>query len=521
MNKLPHLTNSIIITSIHSAMHRLTPYSHAQGKGASLKTSDQLDPHSFCKKLADSGYHNVKQVIQHGEFAHRGSIIDFFPMGYKHPIRIELFDDQIESLRSFNVDNQRTIEKIEQIKQILPAHEFPLTETSINKFRQNWRTKFNGNPSNAAMYQAISAGNAAAGSQYYLPLFFEQLHSFFDYIPCQSILLLQQNIEQASRSFYTEITNRHEQLQYDITRPICTPQELFLNCDEFFKNTHKFPQIHWGSTSLEKKSGRINYAVNSLPTLMIDHQKKKPLDTLNTWLSTNNLKILFCTQSAGRCENVQELLRNNTIETKKVENWEDFKDNETQYAVTIGEIEQGCILPDEQIAIISENELYGQQPKTRQSHRSNIDPDLIIRNLLELQIGSPVVHVELGVGRYQGLNVIKTNEIEAEYLTLEYANNDKVYIPIHNLHLILRYTGGDADNAPLQKLGSKQWGKAKEKAKKRATDVAAELLKVYSQRKMKKGFSFNTTNIDYSSFRQQFPFIETPDQDKAIKSRHR
>lgn len=516
LNKLPQLTHGIVIASIHTLMHKLAPKQHVQGQGVNLKINDNMDLTAFCTQLTHAGYHHVEQVIQHGEFAHRGAIIDFFPMGYAHPIRIELFDDEIASLRSFNVDTQRTIQQIKQIKQILPAYEFPLTTEAIDQFKQNWRERFTNTPRDASMYQAISNGQAAAGCQYYLPLFFTQLASLFDYLPKETILLLEDTSLAAGEHFTTEIIERHEQLQYDITRPICPPNELFLSCDNFLQGASHFSQIKWSQAKLTDKTGHTNYSTKALPQIAIEHQKKEPLSALKTWLTRCGQRVLFCTQSAGRCENVQELLKEHSIETTKVTSWHEFNSSDIKLGIIVGEIETGCQLIPENITIISENELYGQQPKIRKNKQTEIDPDLIIRNLLELQIGAPVVHVEMGIGRYQGLSVIATDGIEAEYLTLEYANNDKVYIPIYNLHLILRYTGGDADNAPLQKLGNKQWDKAKQKAQRRATDVAAELLKVYSQRQIKQGFAFNAENINYPTFCQQFGFMETPDQAKAI-----
>lgn len=516
--KLSRLSRGIIIVALPTIMHRLLPKSYLNEHFFVLAIGEILNIEQWRQQLTNSGYRHVEQVLEHGEFAVRGSIIDIFPTGSHLPYRIELFDDQVESIRSFDPETQRSIERIQQIR-LLPAREYPLTENSISHFRQAWRAKFAGNPMESPIYKAISRGESAAGIEYYLPLFFNKTQSFFDYLPQQVQLILIGDLLSTGKNFWREINERYEQLRFDINRPLCEPNELFIPIEEIFSLIKKHQKIYLHEKQLPAKRGHVNFAIEQLPTLLINHKLQKPLNALENFINIQKCRVLFFAESSGRRETLYDLLKEIAIFPQPFPSWHDFAHSQAQFGITVASFDQGCYITDPPLALITESQLFGEQVMQRRLRkRTEIDPNLLIRNLTELSIGAPVVHIEHGVGRYLGLEKIKTANIEAEYLTLEYAGGDKIYVPVTALHLISRYTGMDPEHAPLTRLGTKQWEKTKEKAAKRIHDIAAELLEAYSKRETTHGFIFSKPGKEFQLFRTAFPFEETPDQTQAIET---
>jgi len=514
--KISTLKKGIVIAALPTLMHRVLPKVYLESHTFLLSVNEKLNLTTIKNQLASGGYRNVTEVMEHGEFAVRGSIIDIYPMGSKNPFRIELFDDEIESIRSFDPDTQRSLDKIHEIR-LLPAHEYPLDEDGITHFRKAWRSRFEGNPLDSPTYQQMSEGNAIAGVEYYLPLFYEKTETLFDYLPEESILILDKTITEKAQEFWDEVSERYEQLRYDISRPLCTPRELFLPVDETFAQIKPFIQLCITESQIDDKQKNTQFSCKNPRNFSINHREKEPLKPLRDYLDQFDGRILFCAETTGRRETLLDLLQEIHITPKQYSSWQDFISEQTPVGITVAPLDRGLEMESPNVILIVESQLFGKQVMQRRLRdKREQDPNAIIRNLTELNIGSPIVHIDHGVGRYQGLQTIKTGDIEGEYLNIEYANNDKIYVPVASLHLISRYTGSDPENAPLQKLGSRQWEKIKERAAKRVRDVAAELLDIYGRREAAQGFVYAKPEKEFHAFREAFPFEETHDQTSAI-----
>lgn len=514
--KLSTLKKGIVACALSTLMHRLPPRDYLTQNAFLLSIGEKIDITSLREKLVHCGYRFVNQVMEHGEFAIRGAIMDIYPMGSPLPYRFELFDDEVESIRSFDPENQMSINKMESIE-LLPAHEFPLTEEAITRFRQNWRNRFTGNPLESPIYKSISSGESAPGIEYYLPLFFEKTQTFFEYLPEKTPLIFFGDLYPVAQNFWDELHQRYEQLRYDIRHPLCEPQEIFLRVDETFASLNTFPQIQIRKDPLPEKKGHVNYAAHEPPMLLINHKAENPLEKVQDFSQNFSGRVLFSAETNGRKAVLLDLINDIKIYPRSFETWQDFLESKEIHGITIAPLDIGLLVDTPSIALITESQLFGEQVMQRRLRKAREqDPELMIRNLTELNIGSPVVHIDHGVGRYQGLQLIKTNDIEAEYLTLEYADGDKIYVPVTSLHLISRYTGSDPEHAPVYKLGSKKWDKIKEKVAKQIRDVAADLLDIYSRRQASPGFAFPNVGHEFQIFRSNFPFEETPDQSRAI-----
>lgn len=516
LSRLLQNPNAIVISSVSNVMHRLCPPQFLHHQALILKEGQTIKIEHFRQQLQQAGYYCVNKVLEHGEFAVRGAIIDLFPMGSSLPFRIELFDEEIESLRQFDTETQRTIAKINEI-QILPAREFPLNEQSITLFRRAFREKFIGNPSNCPIYEAVSDGQYPAGIEYYLPLFFEQTASFFDYLPADASICLIEAVHDEAEQFWTEVTTRYEQRSYDISRPILKTNECFLTPTEFFTRANHYQQLRCLHTPIDKKGAVFNFNINKAPQLPVERQSNQPLINVHNYLADQTKRYLFVVESAGRREVLLDLLKQSDLTAKQQESWQQFLADNAPINIITGPLIFGTELTEQHLHIIVESQLFGEQAvPQRRSNQKSVDPDLIIRDLAELRLGAPVVHLQFGVGRYQGLKVLENNGSANEFLVLAYAGDDKIYVPVTALHYISRYTGLDSDHAPLHKLGSDQWQKERKKAAEKIHDVAIELLEVYAKREAKPGFVYEFHPEDYLRFASGFPFVETTDQLQAI-----
>lgn len=512
--QLPKLTQGLLIIPITTLLQRLPPRTFIESYSFVLKQGEQLSLDSMRNKLEHNGYRYVSQVMEHGEYTIRGSIFDLFPMGSMLPFRIDLFDQEVDSIRTFDPETQRTLENLPEV-QLLPAREYPLTDAAITHFRQSWREQFSGNPTLCPLYQNISQGASASGIEYYLPLFFESTHTLFDYLPTNCLIIRSAELDKPADQFWQEINSRYEQLRHDTTRPLLPPKSLFLTKQDAFTQLNQLPQI-----IVQESAGKTNslFATEKLPTLTLEHGLTNPLHALAEFASQQPARILFCAETAGRREIFLNLLKTIELYPKIYTSWEDFITGNEKISITIAPLSQGVLLSDSQLCIIPEAEILGQFViQQRKRKERTIDTDLIIRNLAELHIGAPVVHIDHGVGRYRGLQSLKVGDIDAEYLTLEYAGNDKLYVPVASLHLISRYSGADLENAPLHRLGTEQWQKEKRKAADRIKDVAAELLDIYAKRAARQGHTYQLSEIEYAKFSNAFPFEETIDQQTAIQ----
>lgn len=517
LSRIQQVTDAIVITSASTIMHRLCPPEFLNQYALMLKEGQKLDLASFRNQLQQSGYHCVNKVLEHGEFALRGSIIDVYPMGSGLPFRIELFDDEIESLREFDTETQCTIEKIKQIN-VLPAREFPLNEQSQLHFRRSFRELFPGNPSQCPIYEAISEGQFPSGIEYYLPLFFEKTVTFFDYLPETAKICLIENIQNNAEQFWQELNERYEQRRYDISRPILSPSACFLSPIELLTLANTYEQLRLFQNPSEKKGAVVNFDIVPGPQLPIDRKTQEPLSHLRSYCQDSSRRYLIVVESAGRREVLLDLLKPSGIFPKIQSSWYEFTQDTAPINISTGNLIYGCELNQSHIVIIVESQLFGDQSTPqRRSTQKAVDPDLIIRDMAELRVGAPVVHLQFGVGRYQGLQHIESNGIASEFLVLTYAGEDKIYVPVTSLHLISRYTGMDSEHAPLHKLGTDQWQKEKKKAVEKIHDVAIELLDLYAKREAQPGHKYTVDHNEYIKFASAFPFTETPDQLQAVE----
>ena len=518
LSALPTLRRGVLIVSIASLLHRLPPRQWLQGQSFLLSTGQTLDRDGFRRQLMEAGYRSVPQVMDHGDFAIRGSLIDVFPMGEDAPFRIDLFGDDIEALRRFDTETQRSTEAIESIR-ILPAREVPMSAEGIATFRRNWRLAFEGRPTASSVFEDISDGLAPPGIEYYLPLFYDHVSTLFDYLPKDSRVIIDGAAEPAAASFLRAVDERYEQLRHDIERPLLPPARLFLSAPELELAFARYACIEIEPEEWAERAKALTFATKPGTRLPIDSRARTPLLAVEEFLTRHTGRVLFVAESNGRRETLIELFRAQGLALKSLQNWAEFESGDASVALTVGPLADGVEITSPSIIIVTESQLFGERAsQRRRRRRSNVDQDAVVRSLAELRVGAAVVHEQYGVGRYLGLEVLSMGDFSNEFIKLEYADDAKLYVPVSSLALISRYTGIDPDRAPLHKLGSGQWDKARRKAAERIRDVAAELLEIHARRAARKGHAFELDREGYLAFEQGFPFEETPDQLAAIEA---
>jgi transcription-repair coupling factor (superfamily II helicase) len=503
----------VLLLPAATALVRLAPPSFLAATTFQFKQKDQLDEAALKAQLTLAGYSHVSSVVSPGEYAVRGGLIDLFPMGSAVPYRVDLFDNEIDSIRTFDPDSQRSLYPVPEVR-LLPGREFPMDDAARATFRSRWREKMEGDPSKSRIYKDLGAGIATAGIEYYLPLFFEQPATIFDYLGAQAGLVLHGEMDAALQRFWTETRERHRFLQHDPDRPILPPEEIFLRTEEFFALGQPLPTL----------ALRGNEAVDwarPLPDVAVDRGATEPLTKFEAHLAQTSARVLVAAESEGRRESLLELLRDHKIDLPSVADLAAFETSDLKAAIVAAPLAAGFHWQQDDgraIQFFTETELFAQSPTTRrrkkQEQASSVEG--LIKDLSELKVGDPVVHVNHGIGRYQGLLNIDLGDGPSEFLHLEYADKATLYVPVSQLHLIGRYTGVSPDEAPLHKLGSGQWEKAKRKAAEQVRDTAAELLDLYARRAAREGHAHRFSAHDYEAFAASFGFEETPDQRAAI-----
>ncbi|WP_375057983.1 transcription-repair coupling factor [Zobellella sp. DQSA1] len=513
---LPALTRGLLIVPVTTLMLRTPPRAWLEQNSLLLKTGDKLDLHGLRRRLEQAGYRAVDQVLEHGEFAARGALLDLFPMGATEPYRIDFFDDEIDTLRPFDPDTQRSQDKVTQVR-LLPAREFPTDAAAIERFRGQYRERFALRNEPEALYHRVSQGQFPAGIEYYIPLFFEHTQTLFDSLPEQLLVLGLGELSEAADAVWQDVQARYEDRRHDMLRPLLAPDDLYLKPDALLHRLNHWPRLQLSQAPVMEKGDRANAPVSPLPELEVEHQKTEPLARLLAFCEAFPGRILFSVETAGRREALLELLAGSPLKPWPVESLAHFLGGEDPIGLLVGPLAQGFVL-GEQFALICEGDLLGGRviQRRRREKSAALSPDTLIRNLAELSIGQPVVHLDHGVGRYMGLQTLDAGGLKSEYLTLEYAGGDKLYVPVTALHLVGRYSG--ADDPGLNKLGNDSWAKAKRKAAEKVRDVAAELLDVYARRAAQPGQAVTHDKAAYRQFTDAFPFEETDDQLKAINA---
>ncbi len=514
--ELPTMRRGVLVVPVTTLLHRLPPLDYIRGHSLRLAKGQVLDLQAMRRSLEKSGYRHVDTVYEHGEYTLRGALLDLFPMGSRVPYRIDLFDEEIDTLRSFDPETQRSIEPFDSVN-LLPGREYPLDEAGIRGFRDRWHARFDVDHRQCPVYQDICDGIASTGIEYYLPLFFSECASLFDYLPEDATIATVAGIEASAEHFWRDARQRYEQRQGDRQRPVLTPAEIFLAVDEVFSKLKQQPQIVLHSDELPVEGDNRNLPSAPPPALQIDAHSSDPAAALRSFNQNN--RLLLCAESAGRRQALMELLARHKLKPREIDSWEAFVGSMDPLCITTAALEHGAVLSNDCLAAVAESQLFGHHvAQSRRRRKATTASDQTVKNLAELRIGAPVVHIDHGVGRYQGLQSIEVDNQAEEFLTLEYADGAKLYVPVSALHMISRYSGADEATAPLHKLGTDQWTKARKKAAEKIRDVAAELLDIYAKREARRGYAYPLEREDYLRFASEFPFEETPDQEQAIEA---
>jgi transcription-repair coupling factor (superfamily II helicase) len=535
----------LLIVAVTTALHKLAPPSFVAAHTFWFDKGQKLDEAALRTQLALAGYEHVSQVVRPGEFCVRGGLIDLFPMGSTLPYRLDMFDDEIESIRAFDPDTQRSLFPVDRVR-LLPGREFPMDDASRAAFRGRWRERFEGDPSKATVYRDIGNGIASAGIEYWMPLFFEESATLFDYLPPDALLVTHGDVHAAASRFADETEQRHRFLAHDRERPLLRPDELFIATDPFFvavrrhgryalrdprssaqADTEATPAAAGSAAAgtpdaASASDGPRAAHSGALPTVAVERRTERPLGRLEDYLAGTDARVLVVAESPGRRDTLQQLFAEHGLDLALVEDWQAFRRAGLARAMAVGPLAEGfCLPPDGSgaaLAVITETELYSGAPRrrTRRGREAQTDVDSIIRDLSELKVGDPVVHSQHGIGRYQGLVNLDLGDGTNEFLHLSYAGDATLYVPVSQLHMIGRYSGASPEEAPLHQLGSGQWEKAKRRAAQQARDTAAELLNLYARRAVRQGHAFGFDARDYEAFAEGFGFEETPDQLAAI-----
>ena len=508
--------SGLLITSTPTLLQRLCPVYHIGSQTLRLAKGAEIEIDQLRQKLELIGYQACSQVMAPGEFAVRGSLVDLFPMGSESPCRLDFFDNTIDSIREFDPERQVSTTQIDRLD-VLPSREFPLTPEAVQNFRKNFRNAFDIDPSYSPIYRDISEAIVPIGIEYYLPLFFKRTASLFDYLPANTLVVCWEKADTVASQILEDIKARFESRCLDVEHPPLPVSTLYLDEPHLQEGLARFPKLELDRFEIEKESTQasFNYATRALPELKIRPQNQQPARALRLFLSSPK-KVLFAAQSPGRREQLKERLEGLGIKTKQVEGWQGFLEKKATSALTVADISNGFELPDAGIAVIPEAQLFPDRTPQQHRQRSKRDPKAILSELANLKIDNPVVHEDYGVGRYQGLRKLEIDGVEQEFLLLQYAGTDRLYVSIMELHRITRYSGAAPEHAPLHALGGDQWQKIKRRAARRAYDAAAELLEVQARRSAQEGCRIEIPS-DYGKFEADFPFDETPDQAQAIR----
>ncbi|MCX7071928.1 MAG: transcription-repair coupling factor [Gammaproteobacteria bacterium] len=509
--RLPSQTRGVMIVTAGTLLERLPPRSWLDGRALLLKAGDKLPPHAFRERLIAAGYQSVSEVQTQGEFAVRGALIDVFPMGASEAYRLDLFDEEVETIRVFDPDTQRSSAKVDEIR-LLPAREFPTDKAGVEVFRRRYREYFPGDPARSRIYSEVSKNLMPGGIEAYLPLFFAPetaaAASLYDYLPVHALIIATDDLDLALAAEWKQIEERYERYSGNLERPLMRPADLFIEPKTALEELGYYPQVRLAGPAADGAPAAADFGCAPIAGTA---------DELKALLKASTRRALFVAESAGRREALIGWLKGLGILPRQYERWAAFAADGNRYGIVLGPLQDGLNLPAANVAVIAEAQVFGARAPVSMRKRGKVrDPETILRDLNDLKLGAPVVHVEHGVGRYRGLIRLDAGGVEAEYLVLEYADADKLYVPVASLNQIHRYTGAEEQAAPLHNLGSDRWSKARAKAKERAADVAAELLQIQARRAAREGMALPVNEDAFAVFNEGFRFLTTPDQQKAI-----
>ena len=519
LHSLPTLKRGIVVVPVQTLMQRLPPLRYVVGGSFDLRVGLKLDFDQEKRRLEAASYRNVPQVLDPGDFAIRGGLLDVFPMGAHAPLRIELLDDTIDSIRAFDPESQRSLEKTDAVK-MLPGREVPLDDLSVQRALDALRERFDVDTRRSSLYQDLKSGIAPAGVEYYLPLFFEQTATLFDYLDNTNTLpLIAEGAYEAAEAFWAQTRNRYEQRRHDIERPLVPPDELYLAPDALRERLNRNARIEVCGPNHPRREESQSLGDQPVPVLPLAAKDVEPAAAVKSFLSSYPGRVMVAADSPGRREALMEVMQAAALTPEVVHDFNAFLASSSRFALAVAPLEDGFALDAPQIAVLTERQLFPEratQPHRRR--RTGREPEAIIRDLGELSEGAPIVHEDHGVGRYRGLVVLEAGGTPGEYLEIEYAKGDRLYVPVAQLHLISRYSGASVETAPLHSLGGEAWTKAKRRAAEKVRDVAAELLEIQARRQARAGLALHLDRAMYEPFAAGFPFEETPDQHHAIEA---
>jgi len=547
LHRLPAQKRGIVVVPVQTLMQRLPPLRYVIGNTFDVRVGQKLDLDTEKRRLESAGYRNVPQVLDPGDFAVRGGLLDVYPMGADEPYRVELFDDAIDSIRAFDPESQRSLDKTQAV-QLLPGREVPLDDEAAQRAMDALRDRFDIDTRRSALYQDLKAGSAPAGIEYYLPLFFDKTATLFDYLGDNVLPVIVDGTSEATEHFWRQTSERYEQRRHDIERPLLAPDELYLAPDALRERLNRFECIEVCGQDHPRREQALPLGDQPAPDMPIAAKDAEPADSLKSFLATYPGRVLIAADTAGRREALLEVLQAAGLSPEVVPDFQTFvfsphpgesrdpealasvrnakaldpgfrRDDGLKFAIAVAPLDNGFALDEPRIVVLTERQLFPEraaQPRRRK--RAGREPEAIIRDLGELSEGAPIVHEDHGVGRYRGLIRLEAGGLAGEYLDIEYAKGDRLYVPVAQLHLVSRYSGASAETAPLHSLGGEAWTKAKKKAAEKVRDVAAELLEIQARRQARAGLALELDRALYEPFAATFPFEETPDQHAAIEA---
>ena len=516
LHRLPTLKRGLVVVPVQTLLQQLAPRSYVIGGSFNLEVGQRLDLEAEKRRLESAGYRNVPQVMDPGDFAVRGGLLDVYPMGADEPLRVELLDEDIDSIRAFDPESQRSLDKVEAVH-MLPGREVPMDDASIARVLATLRERFDVDTRRSSLYQDLKSGLAPAGIEYYLPLFFERTATLFDYLPAGSLPVVCVGAAEAAETFWTQTGERYEQRRHDVERPLLPPSALYLSPDLLRERLNDAPRIEVWAADHARIAEAHALGDQPLPPLPVAAREAPAGDALKSFLGHYPGRVLIAADSPGRREALLEVLQAAELKPPVVADLLSFLASDERFAIALAPLEDGFALDAPHIAVLTERQLFPERAgSTRRTRRAGREPEAIIRDLGELTEGAPIVHEDHGVGRYRGLIAMDVGGMPGEFLEIEYAKGDRLYVPVAQLHLISRYSGASAETAPLHSLGGEQWSKAKRKAAEKVRDVAAELLEIQARRQARAGLALQVDRAMYEPFAAGFPFEETPDQLAAI-----
>ncbi|AWH36419.1 transcription-repair coupling factor [Stenotrophomonas sp. ZAC14D1_NAIMI4_6] len=516
LHRLPTLKRGLVVVPVQTVLQQLAPRSYVIGGSFDLKVGQRLDLETEKRRLESAGYRNVPQVMDPGDFAVRGGLLDVFPMGADEPLRVELLDEDIDSIRAFDPESQRSLDKVESVH-MLPGREVPMDDASIARVLGTLRERFDVDTRRSSLYQDLKSGLAPAGIEYYLPLFFDRTATLFDYLPAGSLPVVCTGADEAAVAFWAQTGDRYEQRRHDVERPLLPPSSLYLSPELLRERLNDAARIEVWAPEHARIADAHALGDQPLPPLPVAAREAPAGDALKSFLGHYPGRVLIAADSPGRREALLEVLQAAELKPPVVADLPSFLASDARFAITVAPLEDGFALDEPRIAVLTERQLFPERAgSTRRTRRAGREPEAIIRDLGELTEGAPIVHEDHGVGRYRGLIAMDVGGMPGEFLEIEYAKGDRLYVPVAQLHLISRYSGASAETAPLHSLGGEQWTKAKRKAAEKVRDVAAELLEIQARRQARAGLALQVDRAMYEPFAAGFPFEETPDQLAAI-----